>query len=81
MTSAGRDPGNWNVDVAADQGCEQRHERKLGRQSNHLECVGDDVDFDQDEKEGERKKEKYRVEGEEGREEHRAIIASSRSRW
>ena len=75
MRLAAGDAGDGNIDVAADQTHEQCGESHLGRQAERDECIVDDVNFEQDEKEREDEEEDDRVEGEEGCEDHPVILA------
>src|SRR6266478_2916100 len=81
MQVAARDSRDRNIDVTADQACEQRRERHLRWQPERHERVVDYMNLDQDEKEREQKKEKDRVEEQEGREKHGAIISGLPTEW
>src|SRR5208282_6518452 len=72
---AGGNARDGNIDVAADETHEQSGECQLGWQADRHECVVDDVDFEQDKKEGEDEEEDDRVESEERCEKHGAMIA------
>jgi hypothetical protein len=80
MRLAAGDARDGNIDVAADQAYEQGRESVFGRETEGHECIIDDVNFEQDEKERKDEEEGDRVEDEEGCEEHPAILAMAQAR-